>query len=501
MVMRKKILSLILSTAMAVSVLTACGSSSTGTVEENAPSDNSDESSEAPKEIEKIKVFVPTGGKADDIEEVMAAVNEITIPEIGVEVEFKAYEFGQWFQQYSLFLSGTEDVDILANYGGYLNAVSQGAAYDMTDLIQEYGQDIIAREGDYLKSGEIDGHQYAIPIYAGYSWTMGMIYRKDIVDELGLTEAAEKATKLEDWEPILAAVKKAYPDMTPYVLNNGTTASNFKYGTWDDLGNFYGVLMDPIKDKEVKDVFETDEYAHLCEVMHDWYQKGYCDKDIQTQTDSFTVLTKNDAAFCTLGQADFNTAFYQSTTCNKPMGVTLFDDQIARTYNNVCYTIMSNTEHPEAAMKFMNLWMSNEKVGTLISYGIEGKHYVLDENGMGKYPDGVDATSTTYHLGSNLSNINRILWETENPEYPELLVEHNTNDKKSIALGFSFDTTNVTNEITQLDNVCSKYQAGLETGTLDPEQYLPEFVQALKDAGLEKVIAEKQAQLDAFLAE
>ena len=52
-----------------------------------------------------------------------------------------------------------------------------------------------------------------------------------------------------------------------------------------------------------------------------------------------------------------------------------------------------------------------------------------------------------------------------------------------------------------MDNVCNKYQAGLETGTLDPETYLPEFIQALKDAGLEKVIAEKQAQLDAFLAQ
>jgi putative aldouronate transport system substrate-binding protein len=499
--MKKKLLSLLMATTTIAGLLAGCGSATESSTVNDTSVDSSETAAASDQEVEKIKVFVPTGGKADDMEEVMNAVNAITVPEIGVEVEFKAYEFGQWFQQYSLFLSGTEDVDILANYGGYLNAVSQGAAYDMTDLIQEYGQDIIAREGEYLKSGEIDGHQYAVPIYAGYSWTMGMIYRQDIVDALGLTEEAANATTLEAWEPILAAVKENYPDMTPYVLNNGTTASNFKYGTWDDLGNFYGVLMDPTSDTQVANLFETDEYAHLCSVMHDWYQKGYCDKDIQTQTDSFTVLTKNDAAFCTLGQADFNTAFYQSTTCNKPMGVTLFGDQVARTYNNVCYTIMSNTEHPEAAMKFMNLWMSNEEVGTLISYGIEGKHYVLDENGMGKYPDGVDAGSVTYHLGSNLSNINRILWETENPDYPDLLVQHNTDDKKSKALGFSFDTEKVTNEITQLDNVCSKYQAGLETGTLDPEQFLPEFNAALKDAGIDTVLAEKQAQLDAFLAQ
>ena len=120
---------------------------------------------------------------------------------------------------------------------------------------------------------------------------------------------------------------------------------------------------------------------------------------------------------------------------------------------------------------------------------------------MGAYPEGVDSQSTTYHLGSTLSNINRILWESENPDYPELLVDNNTNCQKSTALGFSFDTSAVTNELTQLDNVCNKYQAGLETGTLDPETYLPEFIQALKDAGLEKVIAEKQAQLDAFLAQ
>lgn len=494
--MKKKLLSVLLTATTIASLVTGCGNKS-GSADTGASTSAGGQSGE----VEKITVYVPTSGKTDDMEAVMAKVNEISIEQIGVEVEFKAYEFGQWFQQYSLFLSGTEDIDILANYGGYLNAVSQGACYDITDLIQEYGQDIISMEGDYLRSGEIDGHQYAVPIYASYSWTMGMIYRQDIVDELGLTEQAASATSLEDWEPILAAVKEAYPDMTPYALNNGTTASNFKYGPWDDLGNFYGVLMDPTSSTEVVDLFETEEYSHLCSVMHDWYEKGYCDKDIQTQTDSFTVLTRNDAAFCTLGQADFNTAFYQSTTCNKQMGVTLFGDQVARTYNNVCYTIMSNSKHAEAAMKFMNLWFSNKEIGTLISYGIEGTHYVLDENGMGAYPEGVDSQSTTYHLGSTLSNINRILWESENPDYPELLVDNNTNCQKSTALGFSFDTSAVTNELTQLDNVCNKYQAGLETGTLDPETYLPEFIQALKDAGLEKVIAEKQAQLDAFLAQ
>ena len=38
-------------------------------------------------------------------------------------------------------------------------------------------------------------------------------------------------------------------------------------------------------------------------------------------------------------------------------------------------------------------------------------------------------------------------------------------------------------------------------GELDPEEALPKFNEELKAAGLDTIIAEKQAQLDAFLAQ
>lgn len=495
----KRFLSILLAAAMLLTLLAGCGGNTDTKSETKGETKNDVASTEKPKEIEKIKIYLPSGSNVDDIDAVMEKVNEITREKIGVEVEFKVYQFGQWFQQYSLFLSGTEDVDILANYGGYLNAVSQGAAYDLTDLIQEYGQDIIAAEGDFLKSGNIGGVQYAIPIYASYAWTMGIIYREDVVQELGLTEQVANVKTLADWEPILAAVKEAKPEMTPFVTVSGSVSSNFTYGTWDNLGNDFGVLMNSGETSELVNLFETQEYADLCRVFYDWNQKGYSSKDIQTQTDGFTVLTENDAAFCTLGQTDFNTSFYQSTTCNKPINVVMLGTPAARTYNNVTYTVMSNTKHPEACMKFLNLWFSDPEIGNLISYGIEGVHYQLNENGMGTYVDGQDAGSCTYHLSAGISNTNRIRWETENPNYAELLIESNNSAIKSAGLGFSFDTENVTNELTQLDNVCSKYQVGLECGALDPDVYLPEFIQALKDAGIERVITEKQAQLDAFL--
>ncbi len=484
--MKKKITALVLTLVMLLSVLTACG----GGGEKGGSGD-----------VEKIKIYLPTSGKTDDLDKVMEKVNAITREKIGVEVEFKVYQFGQWFQQYALFLSGTEDVDILANYGGYLNAVAQGAAYDLTDLMQQYGQDIIAKEGDYLKSGQVDGHQYAIPIYAGYAWNMGILYRKDVVEELHLEDMVANVKTIDDWGAVLEAVKAGKPEMTPFVTLNGSTAYTFNYGTWDDLGNCYGVLMDGGKTDEVVNLFATDEYKHMCEVMHDWYEKGYSSKDIQTQTDGFVVLTQNDAAFCTLGQTDFNTEFYQTTTCGKPIGTVMLGGgtPVARTYNNVTYTVMSNTKHAEACMKFLNLWFSDKEIGNLISYGIEGEHYVLNEDGLGEYPAGQDASTCGYHLGANISNTNRIIWCTEDPDYARKLDDSNTNAQKSAGLGFAFDPSTVTNEITALDNICTRYRTGLECGSMDPETVLPEFLNALKDAGIDKVIAEKQAQLDKFL--
>ena len=493
--MKRKITALFLIFAMCLTLLAGCGSSDNP----GGGGGGGDNPGGGNQQVEKIKIYVPTSGKYDDMDKVMDAVNAITREKIGVEVEFKAYQFGQWFQQYSLFLSGTEDVDIIANYGGYLNAVAQGAALDLTDLLPEYGKDIIEMEGEFLKSGQVDGVQYAIPIYASYAWNMGILYRKDVVEELGLEDMVASVKTIDDWGKVLEAVKAGKPEMTPFVSNNGSTAATFQYGTWDDLGNNYGVLMDGGKTSDVVNLFATDEYKHLCEVLHDWNVKGYSSKDIQTQTDGFPVLTQNDAAFSTLGQTDFNTSFYQSTTCNKPIDIVMFGIPVARTYNNVTYTVMSNTKHAEACVKFMNLWFSDEEVGTLISYGIKGEHYELNENGMGTYLNGQDANSCPYHLGAGISNTNRIRWESEDPDYAKNLIDSNNSAQKSAALGFAFNPDNVTNEITELDNICAKYRNGLECGALDPATALPEFLAALETAGINTVIAEKQAQLDAFL--
>lgn len=61
--------------------------------------------------------------------------------------------------------------------------------------------------------------------------------------------------------------------------------------------------------------------------------------------------------------------------------------------------------------------------------------------------------------------------------------------------GFSFDSTNVANEITAVQNVYNEYQTSVEYGFVDPETGIAEMNDKMMAAGLQKIIDEKAAQL------
>ena len=70
-------------------------------------------------------------------------------------------------------------------------------------------------------------------------------------------------------------------------------------------------------------------------------------------------------------------------------------------------------------------------------------------------------------------------------------------------MGFVFNTDAVANEIAACNNVIAEYN-GLDTGAYGTEEAtlkaVDEFVAKLKANGLDKIIAEVQAQVDAWVA-
>jgi putative aldouronate transport system substrate-binding protein len=87
----------------------------------------------------------------------------------------------------------------------------------------------------------------------------------------------------------------------------------------------------------------------------------------------------------------------------------------------------------------------------------------------------------------------------ESDDKKEQYEEFNENAKVAVTCGFYFDTTNVEAEVAAIQTVYDEYQNLLEWGFYDPDVYLPQFQEALKKAGIEKVMAELQEQYDAWL--
>ncbi|NCB36244.1 MAG: DUF3502 domain-containing protein, partial [Clostridia bacterium] len=87
-----------------------------------------------------------------------------------------------------------------------------------------------------------------------------------------------------------------------------------------------------------------------------------------------------------------------------------------------------------------------------------------------------------------------------NPASLDWELEQNKNAKTSVAMGFTFDSSPVKAEYTAVTNVIEQYLPGLICGSADPKTEIPLFLERLADAGLGEIIAQKQAQLDAWLA-
>ncbi|MNY51174.1 hypothetical protein D3C86_1867400 [compost metagenome] len=64
-----------------------------------------------------------------------------------------------------------------------------------------------------------------------------------------------------------------------------------------------------------------------------------------------------------------------------------------------------------------------------------------------------------------------------------------------------FDASPVKTEFAAVTNVITQYKLPLETGSVDTDKILPEFITKLKSAGIDKIIVEKQRQLDAWAKE
>lgn len=504
--------SLITLLVLAAMLLSSCAGApetdqeTSGTSTEN----NSTEASSTTEEPVEIHfAFLTFNRISEDLASVENAIDEITVPKINVKVKLHPYSIADYSQQINLSLQSGEGLDVFHTLGDLPQQVSQNKVTDITSMIDQYAPEAKAIVGDnFLKASTVNGKLYGIPAYKGVAMAPNLVYRADIMEEIGVDPDTIKS--IDDLSDVFAKVKEKYPDMIPLVPNMpgelGLTLTQFGI---DPLSDSYflpkAVLVGD--SLQVVNYYETEEFKKVATLARDWYNKGYILKDAATTTSAALELMSAGNAFSYIASYAGEQAYVQiaAQTGHDIRMVRLGEPYLnTGSINALTWSVASTSKNPEAALKLINLIFSDKDVINLIIYGIEGRDYVKVSDDHVQYPEGQDANTVPYtaQLSCGIVGNQFIQYAMAGTDMADLqlMLEENQNSAVSPALGFTFDNSSVSNEESAVLNVINEYLPGLNTGSVDPEIEIPNFVAKLKAAGLDKIIAAKQAQLDEWAA-
>ena len=500
--MKKRILAAMLTLSMVVS-MTACGNSEAGGSKDSAKNNgNGDE----PYTV----TMVLNGSTQPDEERIEQKINEILEPELNANIDIVVLPWASASQQLQLMLSGDEKIDVFytqaTNAVQYMNA---GQIIDMSELIDKYGTNIKQIYGeDIAKINQIEGFVYGVPNQIERGSIPAVFMRKDLVEKYNIDTSQIKEPK--DLESVFETVKAGEPDMTMlYSINDGDTPVTrlFRGDNLSD-NNYLGVLMDQTNSTKLENFFATDWFKDTTTMLHNWYQKGYISQDAGTNTENWRTVCKAGNLFSLFFSYHPGTPVeFESSTGYDFEIVPFYNEPIinSSSYNGVTFSIAQNSENPEKTMEVLDYIYGSSEIMNLLNWGEQDKDYVIEDadNGIINFPEGITSDNAGYNLNLGWELPNQFIaykWTGSDPQLWEKMEEFNSSAKSSKAVGFLFDSSNYSSEIAALSNIVKQYSGALYSGSGDPDELIPELLEALDDAGINEVIQAKQEQLDAFLA-
>lgn len=499
--MKKKVVSLMMGTMLIASTLMGYGVS--------ALADDGGTSSDPSSWPTVSFPIVPTVEVTDEAE-VEAALNDYLVSiDAGVKADMVLIDFGNLNTVMTLMLSSSDEPIDIFSYQFFSNlssVVLNDQVIPLDDYITQYPDVVEAVGADNMKIGKMNGTQYAIPVVGSYSTAWYYVLRKDIAEEIGVADKDETTLTLDEMGEIIKKAKEAHPELI-YLPITDDLISAYNYDYLADT-DWMGVLPDNGTDSTtIVDFYETDDFTDLCTRTKQYAENGFLLNDPLNQSHDKSYLKTGVAGGAMTNGFSFTTTKEDMTASYNFDSVIFQISDLAATSSMGAgggYCISSVSQHPDEAMKLLSLMYTDENVMRFIAQGIEGKHYVVDENGCSWFPEGKSATDLGWGTGAQWYFPNQTLtipFCTTNADYYKEMLEANKEATQSKAMGFVFDKSPVYDQYAAVDAVVQQYRSALLYGQVDVESYLEEFRTELKAAGIDEVIAEKQNQLDAFLAE
>lgn len=495
---------IILAAVMLLSIALAGCSGSAGRAD--APDSETETGGAAEPYNVVISVFY-VGTVPKDLELVEEAINKITVDAIDCTVTLLPISASEASAKFSLWVSNGEKIDLMSSFPLDLGTcIANNSVVQLDDLLAEHAPYISSLDKRYLGS-KYNGGIYGIPVMQRtYGAVGGIVVRNDIMKEVGLNYTEEDIVDYEDLDAMFALVHEKYPEMITYGFGGtllGTAAGYFiPVESFSVAGMGAGVLMNGgVDTTEIVNLFETDEYREYLDWMRRWNQAGYISPDAATTTDASEWLKAGRAFSSANSIAEPGASESSSQSCGRDVTVLYQQEPMVKsdTYSAAPWIIPITSERPEKALEFLDFMYESKEVANLIQYGIEGVHYdMTDEDMIIKLRED-RAYTNLFGLYGNKMNVYMVAPNKSSVYEESAAFSERALERTSTAAGYRFVPENVTAELAAISNVMGEYIASLEYGFVDVDTVLPQFNQALKNAGIDKVIAENQKQFDEWL--
>ena len=271
------------------------------------------------------------------------------------------------------------------------------------------------------------------------------------------------------------------------------------------LGKYIGYYYSGNNKPSAEDMvwqYTTDEYREFVNQMKAWADMGFWSKNAVSNTISPADAFINGTSACVFWNYDTCLTIYNTVMEEHPeWKPEIVDPNPEGARYKAPYgegmSIPAAAEHPERSLMVIDLMKWDKELYDIARYGIEGKTWT-------------STSDTTYLLGAEQGNYtvgnSPITWGLKNDTLERLMGEAGTTYSdiylqlfgdpiSESSAGFTFDDSNVKNEIAAISELCSQYIPIMELGLVeDVDATLDEFNAKCTQAGKDKILEEFKTQ-------
>lgn len=463
--------------------------------------------SESASGLEEVTLtwYIPGNGPQADTEKVEEAIYEYLKDDLNVRLDFVECDWGSYDDKVQMAIASQEPFDFCytAHWSNnFYNNISKNAFLELEDLLDEYAPTLkenVPEAG--WNASTVNGHIYGVPNVQAWVYQGFVSVRDDILEKYNFNLSTVK--ELKDLDPLFEQIKADDPSVYPIVncgnadiLNSFQNTLNFEELTGSKIP---GVLQYGDEEFKVVNQWELPQVQEFLQLMYDWNQKGYFKSDSATLTDYIPELTsgrsvaKVGATYSPASQASEERNYGQPVTIQK-----FGTPHISTSSIVAALTAISRTsEHPDRAIQFLERVNTDPTLYNLICFGIEGQHYTKEGNVVTTVENSGYDPNQDWVYGNQF---NAYVRAGQPDDIWDLMNANNDAAEPSPILGFAFDSTPVQTELASVSAVVDEYYLSLSTGSVNPEEKLPEFIEKMEKAGSQAIIDECQKQLDEWIA-